>query len=211
MTTIHHHTYGDLARFVVSLRPPRLVLVDGAGGSGKSVFAARLKAAAEKYAKAVVVSVDDFYRPAGERTAENTGLFDLGRLRAEVIEPYVSGKRVTYRPYDWEIGDVSPTERSVDHADVLIVEGVFALSTTLAWAGALGVWIDAPTELRLARGLERDGEAARDAWVNDWMPREDAYRRKERPETRADLKVDTGVPLADDLFACRDHGTMDLG
>lgn len=167
-------------------------------------------AAAEKHAKAVVVSVDDFYRPVGERSVEYTGLFDLERLRSEVIEPYVSGERITYRPYDWEIEDVSANARSVGHADVLIVEGVFALSTTLAWAGALGVWVDAPMELRLARGLERDGEAARETWVNDWMPREDAYRREERPESRAHLTVDTTVPLADGLFACRDHGTMGL-
>lgn len=210
MTTIHYHTFGDLARYVVALRPPRLVVVDGAGGSGKSVFAARLMTATEKYVKTVIVSVDDFYRPAGERTSEFTGLFNLGRLRSEVIEPYVSGKRITYRPYDWEIEAVSSKERTAGHADVLIVEGVFALSTALAWTGALGVWVDAPMDLRLARGLERDGEAARDVWVNDWIPREDAYRREERPEARAHLTVDTSAPLADDLFLCRDHGTMDL-
>src|SRR5438874_616907 len=103
VTIIHHHAFGDLARYVVGLRPPRLVVVDGAGGSGKSVFAARLMAATEKYAKTVVVPVDDFYRPAGERTSESTGLFGLRRLRSEVIEPYISGEPITYRPYDWEI------------------------------------------------------------------------------------------------------------
>src|SRR5205823_6209683 len=105
-----------------------------------------------KYAKTVVVPVDDFYRPAGERTSESTGLFDLRRLRSEVIEPYISGEPITYRPYDWEIEEVSSEERSAGHADVLIVEGVFALSKTLACTEALGVWVDAPADVRLARG-----------------------------------------------------------
>jgi hypothetical protein len=46
--------------------------------------------------------------------------------------------------------------------------------------------------VRLARGLERDGVAARQLWLG-WMAAEDRYRRLHRPSQRADLIV-AGAP-----------------
>ena len=39
------------------------------------------------------------------------------------------------------------------------------------------VWVEAPYDVRLARGVERDGEDARGTWVERWMPMEDATSR----------------------------------
>jgi uridine kinase len=208
--TIHQHAFADLGRHVAGLRRPRLVSVDGAGGSGKSAFAARLMAAAQEYVTTAIVPVDDVYRPAEEQTPAYEGLFDLSRLRTEVVEPYVAGRPIAYRPYDWENEELSLTARAVGHVHTLIIEGVLAISATAGCVEVLGVWVDVPAEVRLARGLERDGEAARDVWENDWMLRKDAYRREERPDSRAHLTVDTTAPLSDERFLCRGHGAMDL-
>ena len=50
------------------------------------------------------------------------------------------------------------------------------------------IWIEVPHELRLRRGLERDGRAALDQW-KAWMAEEDSYRSTERPDERADVVV----------------------
>ena len=37
------------------------------------------------------------------------------------------------------------------------------------------IWVDCPCEVRLRRGVERDGERMRAVWVEEWMPAEDLY------------------------------------
>ncbi|MCY4664680.1 MAG: hypothetical protein OXC00_08450 [Acidimicrobiaceae bacterium] len=43
---------------------------------------------------------------------------------------------------------------------------------------------------RLARGIERDGQAARRRWIDEWMPAEDAYVSAMGPHCAAMLVVD---------------------
>jgi hypothetical protein len=48
---------------------------------------------------------------------------------------------------------------------------------------------ETPREVRLRRGIERDGEHLRGMWTHTWMPEEDAYVREQQPHLRADLVV----------------------
>jgi uridine kinase len=199
--------YAELATKIASmaLTPMGrwLVAVDGCGGSGKSTFAQRLT---EELTRAglhtVTVPVDDFYRPPGSEGPEPEGLFDLARLKREVIDPYLSGKPVSYRPFDWETGIISPDTRRVGSPSVLVVEGVFATSPLLGGQHSFSVWVAAPRALRLSRGVERDGEAWRKTWTEVWMPREDSYFERTRPDWRADLVVDAGWPSSPGAFWC---------
>jgi uridine kinase len=43
--------------------------------------------------------------------------------------------------------------------------------------------------VRLQRAVERDGQAMLSQWVEVWMPSEEAYIDRERPQDRADLFV----------------------
>jgi hypothetical protein len=52
------------------------------------------------------------------------------------------------------------------------------------------IWVECAYNLRLRRGIERDGEAMRSQWVHIWMPAEDRYVEDERPDTHAHLVVD---------------------
>ena len=78
---------------------------------------------------------------------------------------------------------------------IVVVEGVCALHRTLRDAYDVRVWVDAPAEVRLARGVARDGEAARRTWLEVWMPREDRYVATDDPVACADLVVDGSRPL----------------
>ena len=55
----------------------------------------------------------------------------------------------------------------------------------------LRVWVDAPRELRLARGIARDGEEAREVWEKQWMPSEDRYGECDDPISAAQMIVDS--------------------
>jgi uridine kinase len=50
--------------------------------------------------------------------------------------------------------------------------------------------VDCPRDIRLSRGLERDGQESRDMWEKVWMVSEDIYVNSHKPYERADLVVD---------------------
>ena len=159
-----------------------LMGIDGFAGSGKSTFAARLAA---EIPDAVVVAVDDFCGRTGDgwwRWASP------GRMRDEVVDPFLRGEPIRYRPFDWVAGELG-APRLVPTPTLLIVEGVSALHSTLRSRYDVRLWVDCPEPLRLARGLARDGESARAQW-NRWMAEEERYVRRHHPRACADRVID---------------------
>ena len=51
------------------------------------------------------------------------------------------------------------------------------------------MWVECPYELRLARGVARDGEAMRVMWGETWMLAEERFVRAELPHERVDFVV----------------------
>lgn len=172
--------------------PRTLVGIDGPGGSGKSTLAELL---VERLPGAHLVHVDDFYLPTAQqqqRWGEIGPLFDLPRLRSEVIEPAARGAALRYRRYDWG------TDALAEWVDVpaevpLVIEGVYCLEQSVRDRYTFRIFCLADRELRLTRGLERDGADARSQWVDEWMPMEDAYVAAQRPAAHADLVVDSSA------------------
>ena len=82
----------------------------------------------------------------------------------------------------------------VEPRGIVVVEGVCALHRMFRDDYDVRVWVEAPYETRLARGVARDGEAARATWVETWMPSEDRYVESDDPIACADLVVDGGSP-----------------
>lgn len=167
----------------------RAVAVDGRGGSGKSTFARRL---AGGWPKAVVIETDDFYRPAFERADlphSHGANYDRERLVAEVLEPLASGRAGRYQRYDWDQDQLAEWHDVPEDA-VVLVEGVYSTSQLLRKHFGYTIWVDCPYQVRLRRGLERDGEKMRAMWVEHWMPAEDRYVADERPDAHANLVLD---------------------
>ncbi len=188
----------DAARAVVPLllsRPPRLgpvrvVALDGPAGSGKTTLAA---AVADRCAaaglRAHVVHMDDLY--AGWSGLEG----DLWpRLAAQVLEPLRRGRPGRFQRYDWVAGRFDGWV-DVPVPDVLVLEGCG--SGRRAGAADVGVlvWVEADDATRLARGLARDGEAARPEWER-WMVAEAAHYAREGTRGRADVRVDAWGRMA---------------
>ena len=178
-----------------------IVGIDGPGGAGKSVLAASI---ARKDSRISVVPIDDFYVPRNKRLRGRDALLapwkniEVVRLEEEVLQPLTAGNEGSYRRYDW--GSDALAERRVVPADgIVLVEGVYALLPPLKDYYHLRVWIDCPRELRLARGLARDGQDALAQWRDQWMPAEDGYASIQRPKDGADLvlgwkRMESGHP-----------------
>jgi uridine kinase len=166
-----------------------LVAIDGPGGSGKSVLA---NALADRNQAITVISVDDFYLPDCFATQPPAGCdqpsknFDLHRLYEQVLRPLRDGQPATYQRYDWVAGTLAEWH-AVLPGQTVIVEGIYSLAPGLRQYYDLSVWIDCPRSLRLAHGLARDGEGAREMWTRVWMPAEDRYIRSFAPEQVADI------------------------
>ncbi|WP_296605546.1 AAA family ATPase [Nocardioides sp.] len=170
----------DLARS----RPPtlgagRLVCIDGPAGSGKTTLA---DAVASLAPGTTVVHMDDLYDGWD-------GLPRVAEQLAGLLAPLARGATGSYRRYDWLAGHYAESV-TVTPGDLLVVEGVGSGVARVAHLVTALAWVEAPTSVRLERGLARDGEAARPHWER-WQVDEQALFARERTRVRADLLVDT--------------------
>jgi uridine kinase len=179
----------QIADRVVASQPrlagTRLVCIDGPAGSGKTSLAAALaRELAARVGDAVpVVHMDDLYEgweQALDAVAE--------RLRSQLLEPLSLGRPGGYRRYDWDAGCFAEWH-VVPPAAVVVIEGVGSAPRGVDPYVSLLVWIEAPADLRLARGVARDGETLRPQWER-WMVHEREHAERERTRQRAHLILD---------------------
>ena len=172
----------EFAELIRSLPPSAgstvVVGIDGCGGAGKSTFAGAL---AQQLPEAAVVHTDDF-------ASWDNPVDWWPRLREQVLEPLAQNLLGRYQRYDW-------TERRLAEwhdvdSPIVLLEGVTATRREFRPYLALRIWIDCPRDLRLRRGLERDGVEAEPLW-REWMAAEDRYCEAHRPRESADYVVDS--------------------
>jgi uridine kinase len=185
----------ELARELDRRRHPEGVLlvgIDGRGGAGKSTVARALAAALDD---AAVVEFDDFYRPSATRLPPGDpdigGNFEWRRLRDQVLAPLARGEEARYQRYDW--GSDSMAEwHAVPARGIVVIDGNYSTREELRSFYGFRIWVEAPRELRLARGLARGGLDTRDRWLGEWMPEEERYLETQEPQRFADLVIDAG-------------------
>ena len=189
---IEHPTPLSVVELAVGRAPTlgagRLVCVDGPAGSGKTTWAAGIAGGFDRLnhrGGAHVVHLDDLY-------AGWSGLAEVDAQLSGLLLPLAEGRSGSYRRYDW------PTERYaeqvvVEPVPLLVLEGVGAGSSRFAGLVTVLVWVEAPREVRMRRGLDRDGEAFAPHW-EQWASDEAALFARERTRDRADLVVDSTAP-----------------
>lgn len=157
----------------------RLVCIDGPAGSGKTTLAARVA----DLAAATVVHLDDLY-PGWE------GLFEVDHHVLDLLRPLAEDRAGHYRRFDWAACEFRES-RAVEPAPLLVLEGVGAGNR--GWRDLVStlVWVEAPEDVRLVRGLARDGESVRERW-EQWMRDEARLFEREQTRAAADLLLLTG-------------------
>lgn len=168
-----------------------VIAIDGPSGSGKTVLgdavAAELGAA--------VVHLDELY-PGWDGLVAGVDM-----LTTHVLEPVARGEAPAYPVWDWDRSTWGPT-RTLTTGRHLVVEGC---GSTVGAAGRLAhvrVWVEAPPDLRRARGIARDGEVFRPHWER-WAAQEEELFAADGTRDRADLLIDTGPADKADAGATR--------
>jgi uridine kinase len=168
----------------VATAPPRLgrsrlVCLEGRAGAGKTTLAAAL---AEAYAGAVsVVHLDDLYEGwSGLPTVAR-------RIQDELLPPLAAGRPASIRRWDWA-ADRLGSALTIPVVDALILEGVGSYARFYDEYVSLVVWVDAPTDVRRARALGRDGDVFAPYW-DRWAADEDRVHTRERTRERADVAI----------------------
>jgi uridine kinase len=152
--------------------------VDGRAGSGKTTLAGLIAAALPG---GVVVHVDDLTGPLVPE-------WDWPRMQEHVVDPLLAGRPARYQRWEWNRDE--PAEwHDVPVGVPVVIEGVSSTRSELTVPWALRIWVDAPRDVRLRRAVERDGAALLQHWTDVWMPSEEAYIARDRPQERADLVV----------------------
>jgi uridine kinase len=172
---------GPILELIDGVNPARsftFVGIGGRGAAGKSTLASRIPGAQ-------VVGTDEFW---------DGSEFELSRLQAEVFEPLLAGQTAEFASWNWAARRSGET-RAVTPEGIVVVEGVCALHRMFRGAYDVRVWVEAPYAVRLARGVARDGEAARSTWVEHWMPAEERYIARDDPVSCAHVVVDGSEPV----------------
>jgi uridine kinase len=179
--------------------PVKFVAIDGHGGSGKSSLAELLS----ERLGAEIVHTDDF------ASWDNPG--DWWPLLIErVFAPIMAGARTISYPRSkwWEDHHPEPVIAQAV-TPIMILEGVGSLREQLRPYISFGVFVDAPADVCLRRGLARDAghdgksnEEIRAMW-QQWLDYENDYLDREHPEEHADLLVDGTKPFDEQLRISR--------
>jgi uridine kinase len=156
----------------------RLVSIDGPAGAGKTTLAGEVAGLAPG---ARTIHMDDLYEGW-------EGLPQVGRQLAGLLRPLADRLPGSYRRYDWDAGAFAETV-TVEPTDLLVLEGVGSGCRMHDDLIGVLVWVEAPYDLRMRRGIDRDGEAFAPHW-KAWAEAEEVLFARHRTRQRADLVVD---------------------
>jgi uridine kinase len=164
----------------------RAIGVDGPAGAGKSTLAAQLAEAA----RAPRIEIDDFIS-----WDDPTGRLWWPRFEEQVLGPLFRGEDPRFQQRDWNDwrGDSLGGWKTVPWSPVVIIEGVTCTRRETVGRLAYAIWVQAPADVRLSRGLARDHGQDYDvtALWRDWMVEEERFFAADATRSRADLIVHT--------------------
>ncbi|MFT3970913.1 MAG: 4-amino-4-deoxy-L-arabinose transferase [Micropruina sp.] len=153
--------------------------IDGPSGSGKTTLAEAIRGRLD----CPVIHMDDLF-PGWDGLAQASL-----RLTDQVLGPLAVGEPAGYRRWDW-IASGWAERIEVPPTPLLIVEGC---ASTVRPAGdyvAVRVWMEAAHDVRMHRGIERDGETYLPHWER-WAAQERELFSADGTRERADLIVRT--------------------
>ena len=152
----------------------RIVAIDGCGGAGKSTLATKL---ANIFGNCPVIHTDDF-------ASWDHPLDRYPRVVEQVLEPLRDNQVAQFQKFNWQANRLGQWE-TVKPCSVVIMEGVSASRSEFRPYLSFSIYIETDRDLRLKRGLERDGEEILPLW-KEWMAEKDECVLRDKPKKYAD-------------------------
>jgi uridine kinase len=166
---------------------PRLIAIEGYGGSGKTTIAENLM---QELQSCYVVHMDDFIirERLSDISADKPG-FSRSRLKSEVLNPIITNQEASYRRLLWDSNTLSePIE--IPRVDYVIVEGISSFHPDIEEYYDFKIWVDTPITEATSRGRARDtGNENEDKWSR-WAKNDLMYESKYHPKQRADFTIE---------------------
>ena len=156
----------------------RIIAIDGGSGAGKSTLAKQISDALEY---CPIVHTDDF-------ASWDNPLNWHPRLIDEVLNPLSKNLPPKYQRYDWDQRQLAEFV-TIPRSNFLIIDGVGSARTEFRPYLTFSIFVKTPANIRLQRGIAREGESIVDQWMK-WMSEEDIYMKRDTPEQYASLVID---------------------
>lgn len=171
-----------ICRFATDRARPHtttVLAIDGPAGSGKTSLATLVSERLD----APTVHMDDLF-PGWDGLAAAPAL-----LAAQILAPLSRRETACFRRFDWIAGEFAELVE-VPSGTYLIVEGCGSSVGIARSYAAVRVWVEAGTDVRKRRGLDRDGDLFAPHWER-WARQEATMYAADRTRARADLRFCT--------------------
>ncbi|OGK10338.1 hypothetical protein A2767_07250 [Candidatus Roizmanbacteria bacterium RIFCSPHIGHO2_01_FULL_35_10] len=140
------------------LNRPQVILIAGGSCSGKSEFAKWFK-------NSVIIELDNFYKPKDQVPKDSEWGYNFDhpdainiKEAADALSLLLKNKKVIIPKYDFIVSErVGKREISINKkTKFVIMEGIFTFYSPLRELAKIKIYLDTPTEVRVARRMIRD-------------------------------------------------------
>ncbi len=171
-------TSAALVRTVLDeVSPGDVVIIDGRSGAGKSTLARELQRQWDGAQPPQLVALDELY-PGWDGLAAGAEY-----AVARVLAPRRTGAPARWQQWDWGTDRYGP-DRALKGDESIILEGSGALTAAAAAFATVRIWLDAPSDVRKRRALDRDGDTYRPHWER-WAAQEQDHIARNDPRRLA--------------------------
>lgn len=162
---------------------PRITLIDGRSGSGKTTFATALA----RRTGAQLVSLDDVYPGWDGLEAGEAHVLE------HVLRAIAAGRAPRRQSWNW-VDNRPASWHDLDPARDLIIEGCGAISPAARALAHHAIWVELADDAeRRRRAIARDGEVFARNW-DRWARQEVEHAALHDPRGTADEVVDGAQP-----------------
>ena len=148
----------------MKLTKPIIIGIAGGSCSGKTSIADILRQNFSETNSVIIIREDDYYKDQSDLTMEeraktnydHPNAFDFD-LMSENLNDLIHLKQICKPTYDYTVHNRSKVIEEVKPADVIILEGLFALyNPNIREIEDIKVFVDTPADVRFIRRLNRD-------------------------------------------------------